>query len=271
MKAVAYNQQSINFPQLNTTQTRVDFINDNILEDVELAKYYNPISIHSKDLSKQEVEEVENRWLGIKVVGKPDKREHIKGFLDYLAGYILGAKDFSMKCDYRKFWKLAYNDEISDEDKAWFYDMKENRVVYGDLTRQSLENSTLLIRNIEYENMLKDRINSINDVAKVYKSSNYDGINTKQRAVDILNRCQSIVDEVKMLDVDLGVWEIALSETRNKLKSSYADKDGFNKEEFLRLSKVFKKTKEEIKFTKLRLKELCDEYVNVTELQNFIG
>src|SRR5574343_258685 len=109
MKVTTYDGKSISFPKLNTAIERIDFIINNILEDECLAKYYNPSSeISIKELNSSDYKEIEDRWLGIKVVGKPNKREHIKGFMDYLAGYILNAKDLSQKSNYREFYNLAY-------------------------------------------------------------------------------------------------------------------------------------------------------------------
>ena len=155
MKIRAYNGKVIDFPRLETVQERIDFIVENVLEDKELAKYYNPMSdIAIKELDIDEHNKIADRWLGIKVVGKPDKQEHIKGFLDYLAGYILNAKDLSQKGNYREFYNLVYKDELNEVESKRFNELKK-LVVYADMTKQGFNSSSILIRNVEFEKLMK--------------------------------------------------------------------------------------------------------------------
>ena len=264
MKVVTYNQQSIDFPKLNNTRDRLEFVIDRILEDEELAKYYNPLSIHSKDLTNKQFEEIENRWLGIKVVGKPDKKEHIKGFLDYLTGYILNGRDLSHRFNIRRFYRLTYTSELNEEEAQEFNELKK-QVIYADLTRQGLNDSVIFMRNFEIEDLLKARVIELEQKSDRDYSEDFILYNIKER----LLRTKEIVDEIYLLKNKIDSSKSMIEITKEELKESFRNKD-FNKESYIGKADYIKELKSDINYYRELAKERTVEYMICTELMQVL-
>ena len=261
MKIKAFNGKVIDFPRLETAQDRIQYIIDNILEDKELALYYNPLSeVSLATLDDEEYRKIEDRWIGIKVVGKPDKQEHIKGFLDCLAGYILNAKDLSQKSNCREFYNLAYKSELNELEQKRLDELKK-LVVYTDLTKQSFNNSTILIRNIQYEELIKSRIKELESLSE----NDY----TQQFVIEELNKrlkeCESIINEVKDLSDIIKKQEESVLSKYKDLKNKFSNCN--DRLQVLRLAKDYTRCKDELEWDKAKIRDLISRYQTITELQ----
>ena len=233
--------------------------------DVELAKYYNPSSeISIKELNGNDYKEIEDRWLGIKIVGKPNKREHVKGFMDYLAGYILNAKDLSQKSNYREFYNLAYKQDLTFEETERLNEFKE-LIIYADITKQGFERSSILIRNCEFEQLMEDRLEDMTKTDDLSFTCKFMVNDLKMR----VERCKSIIEEV----IELS----DLIKKQNKIVKNRLDnfKEKFkvvnDRNEIIELAKQYTNDKDLLKWYKLRVNELIEEYKLITELQQDLG
>ena len=262
MKVTTYNGKAIQFPKLNTASERIDFIVDNILEHNEWSKYYNPMSdVALKELNQEDFLDIENRWLGIKVVGKKNKQEHIKSFLDYLAGYILNARDLSQKDNYREFYKLAYCNELTTEEQNRLKELKKI-VIYADITKQSFDKSTILIRNIEFEELMKVRID---ELKSQHDSLDYSGRFIIEDLEDRMLTCKYIIDEVIDLSNKINQQSNIIKNKVESFKDKFKAID--NRDEVVALARSYTDSKELLRWYKQRIKELIEEYQLITELQ----
>lgn len=120
MKVRLYDNNTVELNlNLNTFQDRVAYIDDKIFSNKKYKNYYDTNS---------------QRWIGVKVVNKPYPTQHIRSVLDFLTGYIVGAKDYSAKKDINKFFKLV---EIKSHatkpmtfDEQIEFDKLKNNVLY---------------------------------------------------------------------------------------------------------------------------------------------
>lgn len=265
VKVTTYDGKSISFPKLNTARERIDFIINNILEDELLAKYYNPSSeISIQGLNSNDYKEIEDRWLGIKIVGKPNKREHIKGFMDYLAGYILNAKDLSQKSNYKEFYNLAYKQDLTFEETERLNELKE-KIIYADITKQGIDKSSILIRNCDLEQLMKDRLE---DMIKMNNNS----YTCKFMINDLkmrINRCQSIIEEVVELSSLINIQNKIIKNRLDSFKEKF--KVVSDRNEIVELGKQYTNDKDLLKWYKLRVNELIDDYKLITELQQDVS
>lgn len=263
MKVALYDGRQIEFPHLETAKERIEFVIENILEDDELSEYYNPLSdIAINNLDEEDYKTIEDRWLGVKIVGRKDKREHVKSFLGIVASYLLNAKDLSQTSNYRDFYNLAYKEELTAEEKKRFKELKD-RVVYADITKQSFSNSSILIRNIEFEGLMKERVEEL----KREKKNSNSPYTCEFMINDLKTRieeCENIVSEVKKLSIKLSK-QIGLVKGQSQILNDiyYSNDRG----RVMSIAKKYSSSKTELDWLQYKMDSLIDRYQVATELQ----
>lgn len=260
MEIMLYGNKKLKLKgKLDTAQERIDAVNENILEDDFYSKYYNPMSNASlNELTRDEEDIVAERWLGIKVVGKPQKREQTKTTLNYLAGFILNAKNYSTKPLNQEFYNLAYREELNQTERIRLDEISK-RVVYANLTKNSIGNSVILIRNIDFERLMKKRI-------KEFKrnESGYTNDFMIKELESRLIQCDKIVREVKELGAIIEKHEQLVNKQMKTLKACFQNE---NRSMVVELANEYSMNKDSLGYHRVRMLDLIDMYYILTELQ----
>jgi len=135
-----YEKNSLELPLFKTYEERIDYLEDKLFSNESANQYYG---FDASKITKEKYNDIVERWIGIKVMGKPHPMEHTKSILSYLAGYLSNARDNRIK-------------DILKENQAMIDFGKDKNCIYKD-------RDVVFYVNIAQEKMLKNRLKTIKD------------------------------------------------------------------------------------------------------------
>lgn len=268
MKLQLAYENILELPNLPTFRERVAYVNSNIFdnkqymtenenEKITFEDYYNKNSLTERD--ELEWSQVVERWLGVKRVGSPYKDESVKLTIDFIAGYLLGSKDVSMKHEVHKYKvlqrKKLQNEELSDIETKELKTLNKYIVAYSLLGEE-----LVFMFNDTYERQLKDTLKHIKDEK------------SRKRIKSSIKKCGLL--RIKAMNTSKQIKSLSKKIDKNMIKAKgfYRElKDNKNNEslfsEIVGLIKQTRNTKSKINALEYDLYCLIDDYLQITELQ----
>lgn len=221
--------------------------------------FYNLRSLSPR--TEDEEKQIRDRWLGVKRVGSPYADESMKLTLDFVAGYILYAKDHSAKHQVHTFKILKKKElkgaELVDDEKEELGKLEKNIISFR---FPESKDDIVFYYNSTLERFLKNRL--AQEVDPIIKGK----INEKLSECARLRREATKINKVLLhKDNETDSLMTETKELYSKLKSDRKNTDIFNsiKENIHKVRKIRK----DIHCLEFELRYLTDDYLQETELQ----
>jgi hypothetical protein len=233
MKITLYDGQTINFKDTETFKEVLDTL-QTIFNNEIYQRYYGFVS--STNEISEDIKANKNftneRWLGIKPVGKPTK-EHVKNTLDAIGWILFKHNEYDCSKDikeYNKLHKKFNSGKISNEEKVNFNSYKNNIFF-------NKNNMLLYINKPEEERLYEDNTN--NSLSKL-------------QAIELIKK------DIIMYDKKNQHYIKEINKLKNKLKDATLDltKEYINK---------ILDYQDRIITYKFKIKELIQQYKYLTE------
>lgn len=267
---LAYDNE-LELPNLPTHRGRVNYINKNMFDSKDLIfdeecgkkrmsfeEFYNIRSLETR--SEIEEKQIRDRWLGVKRVGSPNKDEHVKLTLDFIAGYILYCKEHSAKHEVHMYKllkrKSSRKSGLTESEEEEFKKIKRDVIS----CRLDSDKEIVFYFNRPYESFLKRRIKTEKDTV------------IKERLSAMIKSCKELRRSAKITDNRIKDIEGRIADLRNEIKVKYEklSKDRNNTAAFEIITKKIKSIRaleNDIYYLDVELENLTDEYLQITELQ----
>lgn len=282
---LAYDKE-LELPKLATMQDRSKYIIDNIFNNIEqigtkeenvtYESYYN---LSSTRITDDQIENIRKRWIGIKPVNQQYPDISFKVTLDYLAGYLLNAGDYSIKKHYGELIKLDkkknnQDKQLSDEEKNRYNKLLNNTLFYKALPDRLSNNNIIFMVNHQYEQFMMHRIKQLRNTlsSEEFIVSVIDVESTIKRLLETLEACQGIRSKCVMYVDEI----MSIVERMRVLKKEITDEYQYyreNKTEVdiciitaLANAKELVRLKEKKKYLEHLVQNLSDDYRLCTEL-----
>jgi hypothetical protein len=181
---------------------RLSFIDEKIFKNPIYSEFYN-IKHNFRD--KKQCEDMTNRWIGIKNVGKPHKNEHLKFVLDAVNSFLVHAKDFSSQDRIEKFMTLVKNKNKLNHDEKIEFDNIKNEALYCNINKKN--NIVLFLRNRNAEFNIKNNIIKFNEIKHQNATNMFmfkNLINRYVKCIYTVSRCIECADEIKNLKKNMA-------------------------------------------------------------------
>lgn len=263
---LAYNNE-LELPNLPTFRGRINYIKNNIFNNEDyivneesnkmtFEEYYNIGSL--KGRNKIEEELIRNRWLGVKRIGSPFKDESMKLTIDFVTGYILNCKEYSVKHEIHMFKllkKKQIRGDLNSKELTELEKLEKNVISY-----RFSEEDIVFFFNHSYENFIKRREKEVED-SKI-----------KMSLQEQISSCKKLRSKAKVIDRKIKKIESQIADIEELIKEKYKSlKQNRDSEElFVEISnniKLIRKLKKNIEYFEFDLKYLVDDYLQITELQ----
>lgn len=261
MKVSLYDKVSMKLPDFPNHKDRIEYLENNIFNCDKYNSYYGFIS---DDLIKDDYKDIENRWIGIKKVGSPNRYEHTKSFLNILGSYILNANEYSIKKVKKKYIKLQdkYNSKCINLTESEllllsslrpfvkFYENKGNSI-------------TIFMINPLIKEFMKKRLNNIKNNLNKNKYKNEVLLKSFQRISNCLNVIENSEITCNLLIKSLEENNKKIKNIKDMISDYYK-----NPSEILNIKSLiqqYKKLVDDNKYIKFKINELDDAYFVSTE------
>jgi methyl-accepting chemotaxis protein len=221
---------------------RLEHINKNILRVERYVEYYN-----DKD-----------RWLGIKLIGKPNKQENVKHTLDYLSGYLLYSKDFETRPLIIEYLELMKDDDRSKEEENRIKEIESLILYKRESNSCKISKNLIFILNQKYEEFIHNALGR----HKKQEHKGYTEVYIEKKANEEINIISNIKNNIARLTKELKDKRDKIHNNKIVIGELYTDKT--NAETIVKLSKQIKEFKKEIAYIINNIEELCSEYFFIT-------
>jgi len=261
MYLILYNNTNMKLELFPTFNERVEYINENLFNNKEHETYYN---ICSRNFSnKDQIKNIENRWLGIKVVNKPNKDEKLKATLNYIAGYLLGAKEYSINSKIRRYLELSRLSEPTKNELVELNSLKNNVLYCKNYKARDNRKDLIIMINSHMEELLKYNLDKLEQI----ENREYTEQFMHDYTIDRLNVCNDIKDKILSI-VDILQTNIIKKETLfREIQTEY--KNIQNSEDTIKyisnIIKDIKKIYSDNVYLEKQIEYLNDEYLMATE------
>lgn len=268
---LAYDNE-LELTNLPTYRGRVSYINNNIFNNSDyifnesensskrkmtFEEFYNIRSLHPRN--EVEEKQIRSRWLGVKRVGSPHKDEHFKLTFDFIAGYLLYCKEYSARHNIHMYKLLKRKDgkePILTEEKRELDRLEKNVISF----RDGSDGGVVFYFNQPFENFLKRRLKE------------EENIEVANRISRIIQDCKKLRMQGRRIDKDIQSKEEDLIFIKSEIQSDYQElkKDRNNNSLFESITESIMKIRrieQDIYYLEVELKNLVDDYLQLTELQ----
>lgn len=272
----------LELPNLPTHRGRINYINRNIFDnqdsiynkdndtdkstsDMTFEKFYNIRStIPRSDTDEQQIR---SRWLGVKRVGSPYKDESMKMTLDFIAGYIVYCKEYSVKHDIHTFKLLKKRQagitrqkELTEDELEELDRIEKNILAYRLFKGSSDKDDIVFYYNRPYENFLKRRVKTETDESVLKRLENQ------------IKTCKHLRIQARQKNELILKKENKIKTLKNQSKRLYKQlKSNRNDESLLKTIvskiKLTRKIERDIHGLEIDLGNITDNYMQITELQ----
>jgi len=256
-----YNNTNMKLELFPTFNQRVEYINENLFNNKEHEIYYN---ICSRNFSnKDQIKNIENRWLGIKVVNKPNKDEKLKATLNYIAGYLLGAKEYSINSKIRRYLELSRLSEPTKNELAELNILKGNVLYCKNYKARDNRKDFVIMINSHMENLLRHNLDKLEKIENREYTEQFMYDHTLER----LNVCNDIKDKIISIVDTLQNNTIKKETLFREIQAEY--KNIQNSEDTIKyissIMKDIKKIDSNNIYLEKQIEYLNDEYLMATE------
>lgn len=259
LKLYDYNesltQGKVKLHWLETFNDRVEYIEENVLNVDRYRVYYK---------------ECPSRWLGIKIVNRPAKMENVKFTLDYIAGYLLNTKEYSVHSKKKRYLELlekSTSDNFDNELQHELDELKDNILYRRPSKSFKITKNFILMENKKYEQYLRDCLMRYEDNLETDNELNYQDTYCLNKTTDQMVRINYIKVRVKEIVSLLNVLNEMKKKIKNEISYTYS-KLKESKSELVNIiasSKQLKKINEDVRYYRMLIEELSDEYLWLTE------
>ena len=269
-----YDGNYITLKKLHTLKERWQFVQENVFnkkinqEDSDLKTYGDYYNVFNDKYNEKDNEQkvLIDRWLGYKIVGKPEPQEHTKAMMNFLTTYLLNAKDYSCNKAINTYLKLnkKINNglELSDDETSEYNHIK-GRIIFHKKNNKGKD--IIFYVNTEMEDLLKLRIQELKN--KKYKD--YTEFYMIKNLEDRLNICKESVNKCLINNKKIEQNKDEIEKIYNLIKQEYEImKDLKDKSNIKYIEKLCKKLKSLEDENKYLIKEninLRDDYYIATE------
>ncbi len=246
------NRGNIPLPRLFSFQERVDYIKKNIFEINRYNQYYT---------------QSKNRWLGIKVVNKPNKMENVKFTLDFIAGYLLNSREYTTHDDKKEYLELFEKDnigELTSDERIRLLFLQGEVLYHKPVQSYRISKNMIFMKNRNYESLLNGILK-----LEINKDDTYN-----HTPVYCFNKTYDDWNDIIKIKRQLNDISSALTNLKNKKKNIKNDicnlmenvkDDNSTVSKIIDNSKMIKNINEKIGYANKKIRELYDDYLFVTE------
>jgi hypothetical protein len=194
-----YDGKNIWVKFYDTYQERLNFINKEIFSKSKYNNYYN---ITDPSLFQDNSNEISNRWLGIKIINRPNKNEHTKVILDFLSGYLAGSRDHSYKIIIKRYYELLdiiKNTKENKEKESALEEISRIKVNFLYIKNSGDKRDFIFYENIPAEEFITKNILRFKSKKKKSRTDNfmmYDLMNRLNIATYSKNKCLEYKDRI---------------------------------------------------------------------------
>lgn len=264
-KIKLYDNKIIRLKNFETFEERLKYIQKKIFNKKKYNEYYNICNLKYRENSQKQ-KDIIKRWLGYKVVGKPEPQDHIKNILNYLGIYLLGAKDYS--CNkainrYIKLKNLKKEDIRLSKKQTEEYKELKNRIIFH--KKKSKGKDIIFYLNLEMQQLLHKRLQELKE--KKYKD--YTEKFMIRNIENRLNICEDTITECINNNNKIAYNKQKINKLYDLLKKEYElmkeSKDKTQIDYIERLCKQIKLLEEENNYLVKQNIKLRDDYYAATE------
>jgi len=257
-----YDNTSMKLELFPTFNKRVEYINENLFNNVLHETYYNICSRNFKN--KNQIENIENRWLGIKVVNKPNKDEKLKATLNYIAGYLLGEKEYPINIKIRRYLELSRLSDPTQNELVELNSLKNNVLYCKSQKFRDNRKDFIIMINSHMENLLMHNLNKLEQI----ENREYTEQFMYDYTIDRLNVCNDIKYKISSTVDTLHTNIIKKENLFREIQSEY--KNIQNSDDTIKyisnIVKDIKKIDSDNIYLEKQIEYLNDEYLMATEL-----
>lgn len=280
---LAYNNK-LSLPNKKTFLARVKFLNKkifnnkNYMNEKEKITYENYYNLNSLEIDDKHIRNIKRRWIGVKRVNQPYSDESLKFTFNYLTNYLLASKDYSAKKYIHRFAELQRkqfkNKKISEDEQTELQLIRNNIIYYKILPKTNMSDDIIFYDNVNYENLIKDRLKQIKIDILDYNNSHkiYDLNEMQLRLTDTLCSIQNIKNKMNNHKNEISEYRLEIKNCKLEINKLYKDlkldkKNEYILNDIISLMDKIRKNKNSIKYLDNNIRNLVDDYMILTELQ----
>lgn len=257
-----YNEKTqhglLKLKKYNTYQERLDFIQEHFFKNNKYKTYYS----QSPAL-----------WLGVKLPNKPHKIEHVKTVLDYIATYLLSAKEHSThnkKKRYLELLELKANQDKLDSELYRELSHLSKEIIYHPPSKSFKMNRNLVFfENSNYKSFLIKCKNKYIDFLNNDHVLNYTESFCLKKTEEEIQAIEYIEKKVKANLNKISHLNKKRDDLKKLVRENYKSlkENKANLSTMIKQSNLLKKINDEIKFLKNEIHDLYKDYYFLTEHQ----
>lgn len=250
------NQGLIRLERYSTFQERNEYIKGNIFKNEKYNSYYTD----------------SDRWLGVKVVGKKNKDEHVKHALDFIANYLLNSKELSTHSLKKRYLQLlhlkslegdSFADEMEDE-----LSVLEKSIVYRRPTNSfKISKNFIIVENKEYANFLTQCLKKHRSTIHLESVFDYTEQYCLLETIHSLMKMNETMAEIKENLHRVEVLKSKIRRLEKTIQEEYVNirENKMAVSSIVFMAKEIKLAKDEVKHIRFSISELYDDYYFLTE------
>lgn len=273
MKFKLHNHKELNLPKKLAFDKRVDLIVNEILENPEHEFYYNKNSLRLRD---GQIQNIVDRWLGVKRVNMPHKDETLKISFDILSTYLIYSNDYSAKDDIHIFVTLMnrskskrQKDLLTNDEESNLFNLKSDVIFYRIHPKSSNKESVVFFENKKYERFLNKRIKFLKEMLEIEYDKDTETtlhrlISNRKSIGELKNKAKHLFNKINNYKEDVNESKLVVKELYSKLRDN---KDDLKTIDLIKVNLTnIKHYQSQINILEEEIKSLSDDYMQLTEL-----